>query len=101
MYGALSQISGFQTVQALKDRYPGKFDQGLIEKFTGAEVLGEKKNLNAKLLEKYYIGVTKQGSSNVEKELPVVFVKVESLDDPKVVATVDDFDQQAALQQHP
>ena len=64
----------------MKDRFPRKFDQGVVGNFTGAEILGEKKNFKA---------------------LPVEFVKVESLDDPKVVATVDDFDQQAALQQHP
>ena len=101
VYGALGQISGFQTVQALKERFPGKFDQGLVEKFTGAEVLGEKKNLKAKLLEKYYIGVTKQGSSNVESELPVEFVKVESLDDLTVEATVDDFDAVVMIMKEP
>ena len=75
---------GFQTVQALKDRFPGKFNQNAVEKFTGAEVMGEKKNLKAKLLENYYIGVTKQEAGELEKELPVEFVTVESLDDPKV-----------------
>ena len=55
----------------MKDRFPGKFDQGVVGNFTGAEVLGEKKNFKA---------------------LPVEFVKVESLDDPKVEAIVDDFD---------
>ena len=44
------QITGYQTIDALKQKYPGKFDVDKVKKFLGAEIKGESRNLQAKMV---------------------------------------------------
>lgn len=88
-YSALSQISGYRNVEALKQQYPGKFDVNIVEKFIGAELNGDKRNLKAVLLENYYNDVTKRGLGS--EDIPVKFEKVVSLEDSIDPAVADNF----------
>ena len=54
--------AGGNSIQELKDKYPGKFDQGVLENFVGAEVYGKKANLQGDLL-KSYAKAIKSGTS--------------------------------------
>ena len=48
-YSVLMQISGYKTYDALDKEFPGKFEENIMERFIGAEIQGEKKNLKAVL----------------------------------------------------
>ena len=88
LYGVLSQITGYQTIDALKQKYPGKFDVDKVKKFLGAEIKGESRNLQAKMLENYFEGVTKHGT----EMFPLKFESIKTLEEPKVRAAVENFD---------
>ena len=53
----LCDLAKCQNIDQLKDQYEGKFEQDAIEKFSGAEVEGNKRNLKGSLLEFYYESV--------------------------------------------
>ena len=97
VYAALSQISGYISVDMLKKTYEGKFDDEVLSKFIGAEVNGEKRNKKALLLENYYKRVT----SNTSEATPVELIKIQSLDDLKVEAAFDNSDAIVLILKNP
>ena len=87
VYGVLSQITGYQTLDSLRKAHPGKFDIDQMEKYLGAERKGESRNLQAVLLESYYEGITMHVDI-----VKIKFESIKSLEDTKVKAAIDQFD---------
>ena len=61
VYCMLSQLSGFQSIDVLKDTHPDKFTEEVVSKFIGADL--ERKNSKASMLEEYYNQVVNGSSS--------------------------------------
>ena len=90
VYGVLIQISGYQSVDSLQKEFPGKFEVDVVEKFTGSEIIGDKRNLQAILLEDYYQGITRQGLGL--DCIPIKFESIKCLDDINVSSVGDQYD---------
>ena len=61
---ALIELSQNQTLQELQQKYPGKFEKEVLDKFKGAVVERSKQNMNGQLLKKYYEAVVADPSSH-------------------------------------
>ena len=88
-YSVLMQISGYKTYEALDQEFPGKFDENIMERFIGAEIQGEKKNIKATLLDDYFLDVKLGLDSG---DFPVSFVEFDSVEDGKILDAVDRVD---------
>ena len=42
--GSISQVAGHEPLKDLKEKYPDKFDDSILKRFSGAEPYGKKKN---------------------------------------------------------
>ena len=74
----LCKIACCENINHVKDKYSGKFDQEVIEKYAGAEV-GENQNQNGTLLEHYYESVI-AADTNDQVSSPVSWSSEEDLD---------------------
>ena len=76
----LSQISGYQSIDKLNEKYNYKFNKFLLADFVGAEVNIGKMNVQAKLLKKYYENVVNLSVENAKEQRFVLFEEVDSLE---------------------
>ena len=72
---SFSQAAGHDDFEALKAKYPDRFDEHMLKKFMGAEVYGKKKNVQGQLM-KNYVKQVKEGK--VVKE-PVIIKEIVTL----------------------
>ena len=77
VYKVLMVISKYESVQALRDKYPGKFDMEKMEQYVGAVIDGEEMNFKAVLLQDYYRKVVKDPEHI--HDCPVEFVDFDSV----------------------
>ena len=75
----LSQITGYQSVEKLSRRYPGKFDFEALTAYVGAEVKDGKLNQKAIELERHYQNVKTFSLKSISS--PVNFVEISSCDE--------------------
>ena len=88
VYAVLSEISGYKSIDILKESHAGKFEVEVVSQYIGAEINGSQKNKKALHLEDYYNKVT----SNACEDTTVEMIKIQSLDDMKVEAAISDSD---------
>ena len=79
VYKVLAVISNYQSIHALKEQYPGKFEASSMKRFIGAVFSKEEVNIQALDLKNYYTSVVSD-ISEVD-ECPVLFISIKSVDE--------------------
>ena len=86
----LSQITGYQSVEKLSRKYPGKFDFEALTAYVGAEVKDGKLNQKAIELERHYQNVKRFPLKSIPN--PVKFIEISSCDELLASNIGDSFD---------
>ena len=76
-FAVLSQISGYRSRNQIMLDYPGKFENIIMIKYSGAEIINGENNPQASLLQDYWKYVTEDKSDEYEE--PVSFEEVKGL----------------------
>ena len=74
---SLLQICKYKEISALNQQFPGKFTPEILEKYSGAQVVGKNKNVQGALLESYYKSVA--GKRDENKKEPIKIEAFESI----------------------